>query len=151
NEPGDRFAVELPHATVVQDRDIALGREEQISRMWVGIEQAMAVQRADVELVEGACRPFPHLGRWLRLKEGFEGCSLAPAGGRAPGAAPVRVDRRDGDRLMAGEQLDETRLTARLQRVVALFQEPSLRLFEDFGDIDARSKRSSHDFADDGC
>src|SRR5439155_14006584 len=107
--------------------------------------------RADVELVEGACRPFARLGRWLRLKEGFEGCSFAPAGGQDPGAAPVQVDRRDGDRFMAREQLDETRLTARLQRVVALFQEASLRLFDDFGDIDARSKRSSHDFADGGC
>jgi SSS family solute:Na+ symporter len=65
NEPGDRLAVELPHATVVQYRDIALGGEDQISWMWVGIEQAMAVQRAHVELVEGARRPFARPGGWL--------------------------------------------------------------------------------------
>jgi hypothetical protein len=52
---------------------------------------------------------------------------------------------------MAREQLDEAPLTARLEGVVALLQEPSLRLFDDFGDIDARSKSSSHDLADGGC
>jgi hypothetical protein len=52
---------------------------------------------------------------------------------------------------MAREQLDETCLTARLQRVVALLEEPCLRLLDDLGDIDAGSERSSHDLGDCSC
>ena len=151
NEPCDRVAVEFPHAAVVQDRDSALGREEQVPRVWVGVEEAMAVQRADVELVESARCPFACLGGWPRLKESLEACPFAPGGRQNPRPAPVQVDRRDGNRLMAREELDETGLAARLQRVVALLEEAGLCLLDDLRDVDARSKGSRHDLANGRC
>src|SRR4051812_16880467 len=49
---------------------------------------------------------------------------------------------------MAREQRRELRLTTRLQLVVALLEEASLRLFEDLRDIDTRCERASHQLAD---
>src|SRR5262249_16112813 len=134
----------------VQYRDSSLGREQQVSGVRVSVEEAMTIERADIELVESARGPFACIGSWPRLKEGVERGALAPAGSQDAATAPLQVDRRDGDRRMAGERLDETRLTVRLQRVVALLQEPALRFFEDRGDIDARSDGSSHDLDDRG-